>query len=73
MLVHLVGVDFNEVKDAEAELQSYIRFAEFDLEGMIIAMVMLQRAYDDVELQIAEDRRTSMVAAIALRDARLAS
>ena len=70
---HKSRVHFNEVKDAEAELQSYIRFAPFDLEGMISAMVMLQRAYDDAELQIAEDHRTSTVAAIALSDARLAS
>lgn len=61
---HKLRLHFNEVKDAEVELQNYIRFAAFDLEGMIGAMVMLQRAYDDAEIQIAEDHRTSMIAAI---------
>lgn len=70
---HGLKVHFNEVKDAEVELQNYIRFAAFDLEGTIGAIVMLQSAYDEAEIQIAEDHRTSMVAAIALSDARLAS
>ena len=61
---HKLKLHFNEVKDAEVELQNYIRFAAFDLEGLIGAMVMLQRAYDDAEIQTAEDHRTSMVAAI---------
>ena len=64
---------FNEVKDAEVELENYIRYAAFDLEGMIGAIVLLQSAYDEAEIQTAEDHRTSMVAAIALNDARLAS
>ena len=61
---HKLSRHFNEVKDAEVELQNYIRFAAFDLEGMIVAMVTLQKAYDDGEIQTAEDHRTSMVAAI---------
>lgn len=63
----------NEVKVAEEELQNFIRFAAFDIEGMINAMVTLQRAYDDTEIQIAEDHQTSMAAAIALSDAHLTS
>lgn len=63
----------NEVKVAEEELQTFIRFAAFDIEGMINAKVTLQRAYDDREIQIAEDHQTSMVAAIALSDAHLTS
>lgn len=70
---HTLRLHYNEVKDAEVELQNYIHYAAFDLEGMISAIVMLQRAYDEAEIQIAEDHRTSMVAAIALSDARLAS
>ena len=70
---HKLKLNWNEVKEAEGELQNFIRFATFDIEGMITAMVMLQRAYDDAETQIAEDRQTSMAAAIALSDAHLTS
>lgn len=68
-------LNWNEVKDAEDELQNFIRYAAFDIEGMITAMVTLQKAYDDAEIQIAEDHKTSMVAAkvIAPSDAPLTS
>ncbi|CAD6577901.1 MAG: hypothetical protein ASARMPRED_008449 [Alectoria sarmentosa] len=64
-------LNLNEVKDAEEELQNFIRFAASDMEGMITAKVMLRKAHDDAEIKIAEDHRTSMVASIALNDARL--
>lgn len=64
---------FNEVKDAEMELQNFIRFAAFDVEGMMTAMDTLRKAYDDAEIQVAKAHQTSMVADIALSDAHLIS
>lgn len=53
--------NLKEVKAAEEDLQNFIRFAAFDIEGMITAMATLQRAYDVAEIQVAEDYHTSMV------------
>ena len=58
------------VKDAEEELQYLIRLAAFDMDGMKTAMVMLQRAYDTVEIRIAEEHQNSMDAA-AVNDVQL--
>ena len=66
-------LNVNEVKDAEEELQNSIHSAAFDIEGMTTAMVALVQANDDAERRVAEDHHTSMVAAIALNDAHLAS
>lgn len=66
-------LNFKEVKDAEEELQNMIRLAAFDKDGMITAMIRLQRAYDNVEIRVAEEHQTSMDAAIALHDGQLTS
>ena len=34
--------------------RSFIRYAAFDIEGMITAMVALEQAYDDTEIRIVE-------------------
>lgn len=70
---HKSRLDLYKVKDAEEELQNFIHFAAFDMEGIITAMVTLQQAHDDAELQIAQDHQSSMAAAIALNDAHLTS
>lgn len=66
-------LNFKGVKDAEEELQNMIRLAAFDMDGMKTAMVMLQRAYENVEIRIAEEHQTSMDAAIAVNDVQLTS
>lgn len=66
-------LNFKGVKDAEEELQNMIRLAAFEMDGMKTAMVMLQRAYENVEIRIAEEHQTSMDPAIAVNDVSLAS
>ena len=39
--------------------KSFIRYAAFDIESMIAAILALEQAYDDAEVRNVEDHHTS--------------